>query len=222
MNRRRARALPVLRSSGPPRPSGLPLLSVLTVLLAALLSACGIRATKVPTDFGPAPSRMPCAASELRAAAVEPPRGIPVQVFLLCQGHLVGVDRTVRVPESAKDGDRRVLVAQALLGQLVRKPSEVEKLSGYTTALLTETTVTGPRENDPADTLRLSVSPDDLASPALAQLVCTFSDSAATECDRSVLLGGPDGAAPLRYACTADVRARPGDERPPSTGKGTG
>lgn len=40
-------------------------------LLGALLAGCGIRATEVPTDFGAAPSRVPCtlAASDLSTEA---------------------------------------------------------------------------------------------------------------------------------------------------------
>ncbi|MGW4968818.1 hypothetical protein ACWEP3_02225, partial [Streptomyces albidoflavus] len=33
---------------------------LLAVVAAAVLSGCGIRATEVPTDFGPAPSRAAC------------------------------------------------------------------------------------------------------------------------------------------------------------------
>jgi hypothetical protein len=158
---------------------------------------------------------MPCAATEPRT--VEPPRGTPVQIFLLCAGSLVSVDRAVHIPEGAKDGDRRVLVAQSLLGQLGRRPWASERLSGYTTNVDTGTKVTGPHKGDPTDTLRLSTAPDGLSSYALGQIVCTFSDSAATEEDGSVILGGPDEGAPLRYTCTPEVRTQPGSHRPPAT-----
>lgn len=77
--------------------------------------------------------------------------------------------------------------------------------------------VTGPRPNDPDETLRLSTPPNDLTSYALAQIVCTFSDSTAAEGDGSVILGGPNNVPPRRYECTDEVRTRPGSNEPPST-----
>jgi hypothetical protein len=77
--------------------------------------------------------------------------------------------------------------------------------------------VGGPRAGDPEDTLRLSIAPGSLTSYALAQVVCTFSDSAAAEGDGSVILGGPGAEPPRRYECTDEVRARPGSTEPPST-----
>ncbi|GGS65843.1 hypothetical protein [Streptomyces cinerochromogenes] len=183
-------------------------------LLGALLAGCGIRATEVPTDFGAAPSRVPCTltASDL---STEAGRGVPVQVFLLCGASLVAVDRTVRVPEGTPDARRRVIVAQGLLDQLAKSPSPAERSAGYTTYVPGGLGVSGPRPKDPEDTLRLSTPPSRLTSYALAQLVCTLSDSAATEDDGSVILGGPDG--PLRrYECTDELRDHPGSTQPPS------
>ncbi|GAA2434745.1 hypothetical protein [Streptomyces glaucus] len=185
-------------------------------VLAVLLAGCGIRATEVPTDFGPAPSRVRCSLGEPEPSARES-RGMPVRVFLRCGTSLVTVDRSVRVPEGAADSARRVLVAQGLLDQLAATPSAAEREAGYSTAVPGGTTVSGPRPGDPADTLRLSSAPGDLTAHALAQIVCTFSDSAAAEGDGSVILGGPGEERPLRYACTDEVRARPGGERPPSS-----
>ncbi|GHB43315.1 lipoprotein [Streptomyces viridiviolaceus] len=185
-------------------------------VLAALLAGCGIRATEVPTDFGPAPSRVRCSLAEPDVSTQSAP-GVAVQVFLLCGSSLVAVDRTVRVPDGAPDSQRRVLVAQGLLDQLAVAPSAAEKEAGYTTDVRGGTTVKGPRPGDPEDTLRLSTAPGDLTSYALAQIVCTFSDSAAAEGDGSVILGGPDDRAPRRYACTDEVRARPGSKEPPSS-----
>lgn len=48
-------------------------------------------------------------------------------------------------------------------------------------------------------------------------MVCTLSDSAATEGDGSVVLGGPGTQPPRRYACTSGVRSRPGSNEPPSS-----
>ncbi|MEU5519257.1 hypothetical protein ACIQCD_22470 [Streptomyces sp. NPDC093250] len=183
--------------------------------LGVLLTGCGIRATEVPTDFGPAPSRVRCSLAEPEVST-QAVRGLPVQVFLLCGSSLVAVDRTVRVPDGAADA-RRVLVAQGLLDELAEVPSAAEREAGYTTRVRPGTTVRGPRPGDPEDTLRLSAAPGSLSSSALAQIVCTFSDSAAAESDGSVILGGPDTGRPRRYKCTTEVRSRPGDDDPPSS-----
>ncbi|MFE9608662.1 hypothetical protein [Streptomyces sp. NPDC006012] len=185
-------------------------------VLAVLLAGCGIRATQVPTDFGGAPSRVPCSLSEPDPSA-QTTRGVPVQVFLLCGSSLVTVDRSVTVPAGTADSRRRVLVAQALLDQLARTPSDGERNAGYATYVRGGMTVSGPRAKDPEDTLRLSTAPEQLASYALAQVVCTFSDSTAAEGDGSVILGGPDGGPLRRYECSDDVRSRPGTTRPPSS-----
>ncbi|MFE9439557.1 hypothetical protein ACFYO2_11185 [Streptomyces sp. NPDC006602] len=185
-------------------------------VLALLLAGCGIRATEVPTDFGPAPSRVRCSLSK-PDITTQASRGLPVQVFLLCGSSLVTVDRTVRVPDGTADSARRVLVAQELLDELAATPSAAEKEAGYTSDVRGGMTVSGPRPGDPADALRLSTRPGDLTSYSLAQLVCTFSDSAAAEGDGSVILGGP-GSEPLRrYECTDEVRSRPGSKEPPSS-----
>ncbi|MFE2073370.1 hypothetical protein [Streptomyces misionensis] len=185
-------------------------------LLAVLLTGCGIRATQVPTDFGPAPSRVPCslAGPDL---ATQTSQGVPVQVFLLCRESLVAVDRTVRVPEGTPDARRRVMVAQGLLDELAATPSPAERSAGYTTRVPGSLTVSGPAPHDPEDTLRLGTPPSRLPSAALAQLVCTLSDSAATEADGSVVLGGPAPSPLHRYACTEEVRNRPGGTPPPQS-----
>ncbi|WP_306934058.1 hypothetical protein [Streptomyces luteogriseus] len=183
--------------------------------LAVLLAGCGIRATEVPTNFGPAPSRVQCSLAE-PDVSTQAARGLPVQVFLLCGSSLVTVDRTVRVPDGAADSERRILVAQGLLDQLAAPPSAAEKEAGYSTDVRGGITVGGPRPGDPEDTLRLSTAPAGLTSYALAQVVCTFSDSAAAEGDGSVVLSGPGAEAPRRYECTDEVRARPGSTEPPS------
>ncbi|WP_171114201.1 MULTISPECIES: hypothetical protein [Streptomyces] len=185
-------------------------------VFAALLAGCGIRATEVPTDFGPAPSRAHCSLAAPDISTQSTP-GLPVQVFLLCGSSLVTVDRAVRVPQGTEDSERRVLVAQGLLNELAKTPSAAEKQAGYSSDVRGGMTVSGPRPRDPEDTLRLSTAPEDLTSSALAQIVCTFSDSAAAEGDGSVILGGPGAAPPRSYECTDDVRARPGEADPPST-----
>ncbi|MFJ6741224.1 hypothetical protein ACIQOU_20315 [Streptomyces sp. NPDC091279] len=190
-------------------------------LLAGLLAGCGIRSTQVPTDFGAAPSRVQCSPADPNVST-EAARGLPVQVFLLCGESLVAVDRTVRVPDGTADSARRVLVAQGLLDELAATPSSSEQEAGYTTDVRGGMTVDGPRHGDPEDTLRLSSPPADLTSYALAQIVCTFSDSAAAEGDGSVILGGPGTDVLRRYECTDDVRSRPGTLTPPSSEVGKG
>jgi len=184
-------------------------------LLAGVLAGCGIRATEVPTDFGPAPSQARCSPAE-PDGSTRTGHGMAVQVFLLCGSSLVTVDRTVRVREGAADSERRVLVAQGLLDELAATPSPAEKEAGYTTDVRDGIRVSGPRTGDPEDALRISIAPGDLTSYALAQLVCTFSDSAAAEGDGSVVLGGPGAEPTRRYECTAEVRVRPGSAEPPS------
>jgi hypothetical protein len=186
-------------------------------VLAVLLAGCGIRATEVPTDFGPAPSRVQCSLTGPDTSK-QASRGLPVQVFLLCRSSLVAVDREVPVPDGAAGSARRVLVAQGLLDELAATPSAAEKEAGYATDVRGGMTVDAPRPDDPDDALRLSTRPQDLTSYALAQIVCTFSDSAAAEGDGSVILGGPDAEAPQRYECTDEVRSRPGTQAPPSAG----
>lgn len=185
-------------------------------LLGLLLTGCGIRATQVPTDFGAAPSRVPCSLAGPNPAT-QSAQGVPVQVFLLCGASLVTVDRTVRVPEGTPDARRRVIVAQGLLDQLAAAPSAAERAAGYATYVPGALSVRGPGPREPEDTLHLSTAPSRLTSYALAQLVCTLSDSAATEGDGSVVLGGPRPAALRRYECTGEVRDRPGSVQPPSS-----
>ena len=184
-------------------------------LLAGVLAGCGIRATEVPTDFGPAPSQARCSPAE-PDGTTRNGHGMAVQVFLLCGSSLVTVDRTVRVREGAADFERRVLVAQGLLDELAATPSPAEKEAGYSTDVRDGMRVSGPRAGDPDDTLRISASPGDLTSYALAQIICTFSDSAAAGGDGSVILGGPGAERPRRYECTTEVRVRPGSAEPPS------
>ncbi len=221
VRRPRAAATPRVRLDGPePRTRAVSRTRAASRLvalpvLAVLLAGCGIRATEVPTNFGPAPSRVRCSLSE-PDVSTQAARGLPVQVFLLCGSSLVTVDRTVRVPDGAADSERRMLVAQGLLDQLAQPPSPAEKEAGYSTDVRGGITVGRPRPGDPEETLRLSMAPDGLTSYALAQIVCTFSDSAAAQGDGSVVLGGPGAGPPRRYECTDEVRARPGSTEPPS------
>ncbi|MFF6782124.1 hypothetical protein [Streptomyces sp. NPDC012510] len=191
---------------------------VATGALAGLLAGCGIRATQVPTDFGPAPSMVPCELSVTDLATqTATPAGMPVEVFLLCSGALVRVNRSVAVAEGTEEAGRRVAVAQGLLDALATDLSDVEGEAGYTTAVPAGLAVTGPRPGDPEDALRLSTAPDSLPKYALAQIVCTFADSAAAGDNGSVALGSTSAESLRRYECTPEVQSDPGAGNPPST-----
>lgn len=184
-------------------------------LLAVALAGCGIRPTEVPTEFGPAPSRLSCTASG-PGLATQSSGGILVQVFMLCSSQLVRVDRIVRVTDGNTEMDR-VQAAQALLDQLAAEPTDAERQAGYTTDVQDGMTVGEPRPEDPDGALRLSTEPGALTSYALAQLICTFSASAAASDGGAVILGGPGTDPVRRYECTPEVLSRPGTQSPPST-----
>ncbi|MET7357326.1 hypothetical protein ABZS76_02645 [Streptomyces sp. NPDC005562] len=180
--------------------------------LAALLAGCGIRSTEVPTDYGAAPSRVPCVLSGAGMAS-RTGGGVPVEVFLVCASQLVTVDRNLEIRDDKATTDR-VRIAQALLDELADPPSGAEKEAGFATDVRGATTVSGPRKGDPADALRMSTPPEGLSAFALAQIVCTLADNATAD-DSAVVMGGP-GKSPLRrYECTTEVRARPGTVAPP-------
>ncbi|UUU28186.1 hypothetical protein JIX55_32320 [Streptomyces sp. DSM 40750] len=187
-----------------------------TGVLAGLLAGCGIRATQVPTDFAPAPSMVPCELSVTDIATQATP-SMPVEVFLLCSGALVRVNRSVQVAEGTDEPARRVVVAQGLLDALAGDPSDAEDEAGYDTAVPSGLTVTGPRPGDPEDALRLSTAPDSLPKYALAQIVCTFADSAAAGDNGSVALGSTSAESLRRYECTPETQSDPGAGNPPST-----
>lgn len=180
-------------------------------LCAVLAAGCGIRATSVPVDAGPAPSRVPCA-MPAEDIATQAQQGIPVQIYLVCASELVTVDRTVQVRETASD---RLRIARALLDELRQDPPSAEKQAGFSTHVPETLRVGGPLAGDPKGTLRLSVQPEDLPSEALAQIVCTYAESEALVPDGSVTLGGPGNPgnpgnyAPRGYVCTTETKASP-------------
>lgn len=183
--------------------------------LVAGLAGCGIRSTEVPTDYGAAPSRVPCVTSGSGGLASQSGSGVPVEIFLVCGARLVTVDRTVQLRTDKATTDR-VRIAQALLDELAAPASEAEKQAGFTTDVRGGVTASGPRGGDPAQALRLSTRPEELSAFALAQIVCTLADNNASADDREVVMGGPSDS-PLRsYECTPEVRARPGSEAPPA------
>ncbi len=195
--------------------------AVLGVLAAG--TGCGIRTTQVPVDAGPAPSRVSCDVSAPKGDA--PAQGATVRVFLVCGAGLVPVQRAVGVPEQVLASDR-VRAAQTLLDELQKDPSAAEGQAGFTTDVRGSLTVTGPRPGDARRALRLNRQPDDLPTHALAQIVCTYSGSAADGDGGAVELGGPSEDAPRAYQCTAALKAHPeavptlGDVRSAAPGPG--
>lgn len=174
-------------------------------LCAVLAAGCGIRTTSVPVDAGPAPSRVPCA-MPAEDIATQAQQGIPVQIYLVCASQLVTVDRTVQVKEAKSD---RLRIAAALLDQLRQTPPAPERQAGFSTAVPSALRVGEPRAGDPKGTLRLSVQPEDLPSEALAQIVCTYTESDALVQDGTLLLGGPGDYRPRGYLCTSETKASP-------------
>lgn len=164
---------------------------------------------------------VPCELSATDLAPQATPSGMPVEVFLLCSGALVRVNRSVQVAESADEAQRRVVVAQGLLDALAGDPSDVENEAGYSTAVPPGLGVTGPAPGDPEDALRLSTAPDALPQYALAQIVCTFADSAAAGDNGSVVLGSTSAESLRRYECTPEIQSAPSKGNPPSTEVGT-
>uniref|UniRef100_A0AAU2JT75 Lipoprotein n=1 Tax=Streptomyces sp. NBC_00049 TaxID=2903617 RepID=A0AAU2JT75_9ACTN len=173
------------------------------------LSGCGIRATTVPVDVGPAPSRVSCDTPG-QANGQSGVQGFPATVELVCGSQLVGVERVIPVPEKRALRDPVALVAQALLEALERTPSTEERDAGFTTGVPSELSAVAPRAGDPAGTVRLSRKPEDLPPVALSQVVCTLAGSDAVSAGPGpVVLGGPDADPPRAYECTDAVRSRP-------------
>ncbi|WP_328968851.1 hypothetical protein [Streptomyces sp. NBC_00239] len=181
--------------------------AALLVLPASFAGGCGIRATTVPVDVGPAPSRVSCDIPAQSAA--DPVDGFRAEVELVCGSELVAVRRVVHVSEKQPVRHPRVPVAQALLAELERPASAAERDAGFSSEVPPALTVKAPRSGDPDGTLRLSRKPEDLPPLALAQIVCTLAGSAALATQGPVVLGGPDTDPPRAWECTEAVRARP-------------
>lgn len=182
-------------------------LGALLVVLAGT-AGCGIRTTPVPVDAGAAPSRVSCDVPAKKSGEQPRAGSSAVRVFLVCGAGLVSVQRVVGVSEETMTADR-MRAAQALLDELQQEPSEDEQQAGFSTDVRGSLTVSGPRAKDARETLRLSRQPDDLPTHALAQIVCTYSGSAADAGGGSVQLGGPSEDPPRKYQCTAALKARP-------------
>ncbi|MFI6085944.1 hypothetical protein ACIBBB_34240 [Streptomyces sp. NPDC051217] len=184
-----------------------------TLALAGTVSGCGIRTTTVPVDAGAAPSRVPCEVSEGNLTTQARP-GAAVRVYLVCGSELVPVERAAAIPADKTRSDR-LQVARALLDELEERPSSTEQEAGFTTYVRGPLAVSEARAGDPLGTLRLSRQPEDLPTAALAQIVCTLIEGAAT--DGSVVLGGPGAYGARGYRCDDDTKRRP-DVAVPTTG----
>ncbi|MGW7434793.1 hypothetical protein [Streptomyces sp. NPDC054849] len=193
------RALPVVPAA---------LVPIVAITLLAT-SGCGIRATTVPVDVGPAPSRVSCDTPE-KPSEQNGVQGFRATLELVCGSELVGVERVVPVPEKKLVRDPVALVAQALLEALERTPTTEERDAGFTTGVPAGLTAGAPRPGDPAGTVRLSRKPEDLPPVALSQIVCTLAGSEAVSAGPGpVVLGGPDEDPPRAWECTDVVRSRP-------------
>ncbi|MER0244144.1 hypothetical protein AAHZ94_19485 [Streptomyces sp. HSW2009] len=186
-------------------------------LVAALLVAgCGIRGTSVPVDAGGAPSRASCD-TQASSAPARPRTDVAVTVQLLCAARLEPVPRALQLPKG-DENPRPAEFAKALLGQLQRQPSQPEREAGFSTAVPSSVQVAAAAAGDPAGALRLTQEPADLPPEALAQVVCTFAQTAAVRGARTVVLGGPaaargeaatDRGRLMRYECGTDLRDHP-------------
>ncbi|MCD9592106.1 hypothetical protein [Streptomyces sp. 8ZJF_21] len=182
---------------------------LLTSAVALLAAGCGIRGTSVPVDAGAAPSRASCRAP----ASEQTAEGIgrtSVRIYLLCSSRILSVSRATRLGDE-KSAPEPVRVAQALLEQLRLPPTAAEAAAGFSTAVEDWVEITGPAKDDPDNALRLNRPPEEIQSLALAQIICTFADTAVAGDDGKVVLGGPDSQRdPLKaYQCTEEMRRNP-------------
>lgn len=172
--------------------------------LAGTLSGCGIRATSVPVDAGPAPSRVSCALPD-SGSSTDAFGTMNVQIYLVCSERLSPVQRTVR--------ERRLdplETARLLLGELEQEPDQAEQKGGFSSEMPGGLTVITGAPGDPPRTLRLTQDPAFLPSYAVGQLVCTLAGTQAAAPDRSVLIGGPNPRVPARrYTCDNNLRTNP-------------
>ncbi|WP_326598707.1 hypothetical protein [Streptomyces sp. NBC_01803] len=193
---------------------------LLAATAAAAAAGCGIRATDVPVDAGPAPTRASC------DIPTEDTAGDGSEIYLVCGSRVQAVSRTVpadgddgddgddgRGPESDGNGtadDDRVAVAEALLAELRADPTPDEQAAGLSSEVPAGLEVSGPVADDPVPALRLSQRPGDLSRVGLAQIVCTFAnDEALGSSGETVMLGGPADSSlgqPRMYSCATAMR----------------
>ncbi|MEU9111855.1 hypothetical protein AB0D04_08705 [Streptomyces sp. NPDC048483] len=182
--------------------------TALVAAVALTAAGCGIRGTSVPVDAGGAPSRVSCKVPD--RAKGTPTEGLTqVTVYLVCSSTLAQVERTVGLTAPTTAPVERLRAARALLDELRQQPSRAEEEAGFSSAVPQELKVNGPRAGDPAESLRLSIRPEDLPSFALAQLVCTYGAAPALGRTHAAVLGGPGKDVPHRYDCSSDVLSDP-------------
>ena len=201
MRRRTGSCLTVRPGTGraAARAAGRALLAVVTL---AALAGCGIRATSVPVDAGPAPSRVSCAVPDATASsrAGAAANRMIAQIALVCSAQIATVTRAVPdVRESRLD------LARRLLAELRRRPHAAEAKAGFSTEVPRNLGIDGPGTGDPAQTLRLTQRLADLPSFVLGQIVCTLAGTTVGDADHTIVLGGPDDEPPKRY--TAPVNS---------------
>ncbi|WP_432071124.1 hypothetical protein [Streptomyces sp. AA1529] len=161
-------------------------------LLVPLAAGCGIRATSVPVDAGAAPSRVGCVLPDDRKSPEGGGGASVVRVYLVCGARVSPVERKVRMP-GGRSSARRLPVARKLLDELRQRPEPAEDTAGFETAVPRRLTVSGGTDGDPDEALRLSEPLEELPPYALAQIVCTYADTAAADAEGGVVLGGPAG-----------------------------
>ncbi|RKN47255.1 hypothetical protein D7294_01435 [Streptomyces hoynatensis] len=192
--------------------------------LLAGVAGCGIRATDVPVDGGPAPTRASCEAPSAAEGTEQ------TDVFLVCGSKVNPVHRAIEYPApvSGEDGragavSERVAVAEALLDELEATPRREERAAGFSSAVPEDLGVSGPIPGDPAGVLRLSERPSDLPAFALGQIICTFANSSRLgDGGQTVVLGGPPGeprGQPRTYSCSTAMRTSPDSGQPPGVGQ---
>ncbi|WP_059013081.1 hypothetical protein [Streptomyces specialis] len=175
--------------------------ALLATAAAAAVAGCGIRATDVPVDAGPAPTRASC----------DMPSGETgegnTEIYLVCGSRVQAVGREMNLPEDDSAAGR-VAVAQALLDALRSEPAPQEQAAGLSTEIPIGLEVSAA--DDPVPALRLSLRPGDLSREGLAQIVCTFANNEVLgSSGDTVLLGGPAGSSPSQprmYSCAAAMR----------------
>lgn len=166
--------------------------------LGAVLAGCGIRPTSVPVDAGAAPSQVACVQpddekTESRASQAQRNERLSTdRIYLVCGSRVAPVERQV-VMERDDSASARLPVARKLLTELKRAPDATEGAAGFETAVPEELEISRGGEDDPREALRLNQPPSQLPGFALAQIVCTFADTAASDTEGGVTLGGPSG-----------------------------
>ncbi|WP_326807683.1 MULTISPECIES: hypothetical protein [unclassified Streptomyces] len=164
--------------------------AALGLVSVSLLSGCGIRATSVPVDAGAAPSQVGCVLPDGRESPEAGDGVSVVRVYLVCGSRVAPVEREVRMP-GGRSSAERLPVARKLLEELKHQPHAMEESAGFETAVPEGLTISAAGRDDPDEALRLSTPLDELPSFALAQIVCTFADTAAADADNGVVIGGP-------------------------------